>query len=161
MRTAGLLLAVLGSAAIFAALHHSGERSPRAAPPLPITVLSGPRATLSSLRGRPAIIDFFASWCDPCIQEAPAIERAARELAGRATVVAVDWSDSRASALAFLRRFRWSFPVLGDPSGKTGYAYGITSLPTTLVIDSRGRIVERWLGPRSPSSIVRAASSTT
>src|SRR5216684_2781652 len=106
-----------------------GNASPakaRAAPALPSRVLVGPRVDIASLRGRPAIIHFWASWCGPCVKEAPQLERLAGELHGRATLVGVDWSDNPGSAAGFVRRFHWTFPVLVDSSGEVGNAYGLT-----------------------------------
>jgi thiol-disulfide isomerase/thioredoxin len=128
----------------------------RPAPPLPSHALRGAPASLATLHGRPALIDFFASWCGPCTTEAPTMARAARALHGRAAVVAVDWSDSRSSAVAFVRRFGWSFPVMADPAGAAGYAYGIQGLPSAFVLDSSGHVVSRLLGPQTVSKLVAA-----
>jgi thiol-disulfide isomerase/thioredoxin len=65
----------------------------RAAPALPTSVLVPPRLTLAELRGKPAVIHFWASWCGPCHKEAPEIERFARSLHGRANLVGIDLSD--------------------------------------------------------------------
>jgi cytochrome c biogenesis protein CcmG/thiol:disulfide interchange protein DsbE len=137
------------------ALSHPVSRG-RRAPSLPTTALVGAPVTLSSVQGRPALVDFFASWCEPCVGEAPALERVSRALRGRATVVAVDWSDSRRYALQFVARFRWTFPVLSDPNGSSGNAYGIEGLPTAFVLDSRGRIVKRLLGPQTTPALLQA-----
>lgn len=73
---------------------NAGPAKARPAPALPTRVPVGPRVEVASLRGRPAIIHFWASWCGPCIKEAPQLARLASELHGRATLVGVDWSDS-------------------------------------------------------------------
>lgn len=147
-------LAILAAALIVA----SSGSSPRAhaAPALPRETLIGGGTDIASLRGHPAVVTFFASWCGPCSVEAPGLERVAKSLHGRARVVAVSWSDSRQGALRFVRRFHWSFSVLRDANGRSGYAYGIQGLPTSFVLDSRGRIVTRLIGPQTPSSLLRA-----
>jgi cytochrome c biogenesis protein CcmG, thiol:disulfide interchange protein DsbE len=159
MRAAALIL-VVAAAVIVLALALPGSKSVgREAPQLPAHALRGSAVTLSSLRGKPALVNFFASWCAPCIREAPDVQRAYTELAGRARMVAVDWNDGRSSALSFLERFGWTMPVLEDPSGLVGDSYGIDGLPTTFVLDSRGRIVKRLTGPQSPARLLAAVPS--
>ena len=158
------LLAVLAIAAVLAAielLSGGGGSAERPAPALPAAVLVPPKATLASLRGRPALVNFWASWCDPCRHEARQLERFARSRHGRARLVGVDWSDGIVGARAFVRRYGWTFPVLRDPSGTVGDRYGIAGLPTTFVLDSRGRIVETLRGPQTVSSLRRALSEAS
>jgi peroxiredoxin len=149
------LVAVGVVVALVLVSEHSAP-APRPAPPLPARALTGAPVTLGALHGRPALIGFFATWCGPCTAEAPTVARAARALHGRAAVVAVGWSDSRAYALSFIHRFGWSFPVMADPNGTLGYAYGIQGLPTAFVLDRSGHIVRGLLGPQTVSSLVHA-----
>jgi cytochrome c biogenesis protein CcmG, thiol:disulfide interchange protein DsbE len=135
----------------------------RPAPALPGDRLSGPPASLASLRGAPALVVFWASWCTPCEQEAPALERfwrGLRALAGaHGTLVGVNWSDpSPANARAFVRRFGWTFPNLRDPEELSGQKYGVGVLPTTFAIDARGRIRATLRGPQTEASLARALS---
>src|ERR1700730_9075587 len=78
----------------------------RAAPQLPTEVLVPPKATLAMLGGKPAAINFWASWCEPCRKETPELVRLSRSLHGQAWLVGVDYSDDRDSAQAFIREFR-------------------------------------------------------
>ena len=134
---------------------HSGHRRPQA-PALPSESLTGGRPSIASLHGTPAVINFWASWCPPCNREAPAIQRLATALHGRARLVGVDWNDTRAGALRFIRRHRWTFPNVRDASGTVGDAYGIQGLPTTVVLDADGRILQTLRGPQTPASIEAA-----
>jgi thiol-disulfide isomerase/thioredoxin len=159
MRAAALILA-LAAAVIVLALALPGAKSTgRQAPQLPRHALRGPAVTLASLKGKPALVNFFASWCAPCIREAHEVQRAYARLAGRANLVAVDWNDGRSSGLAFLKRFGWTMPVLEDSSGLVGDSYGLAGLPTTFVLDSRGRILRRLTGPQSAARLLAALHS--
>jgi cytochrome c biogenesis protein CcmG/thiol:disulfide interchange protein DsbE len=128
----------------------------RPAYPLPAKVLQGPRVTLADLKGKPALINFWASWCEPCGEEAPEVARLSRSLHGQATVVGIDYTDSEDRARSFLRQYGWTFPVLSDPDGVYGGHYAFSGLPTTIVLDSEGRIAATLHGPQSVSSFRRA-----
>jgi peroxiredoxin len=117
-----------------------GERAPAFA----LQRLSGSgEISLASLRGRAVVLNFFASWCGPCKQEAPALERFWRENRHRQVVVlGVDSNDSRGDALKFLHAHGVTYPVVSDPDGRVaGNSYDIANLPTTYVLNRRGRLV--------------------
>jgi cytochrome c biogenesis protein CcmG/thiol:disulfide interchange protein DsbE len=140
---------VVGVLAFFGLAGGGGPKG-RPAPPLPSQRLSGSTVTLVALHGRPALITFWASWCEPCEREAPALERFAQGLGSRATLVGVNWSDpSLSAARSFVRRYRWTFPDLRDPQGGAGLAYGVTGLPTTFVLDRAGRVQATLRGPQT------------
>jgi peroxiredoxin len=71
-------------------------------------------------------------------------------------VVGIDWSDARGEAVHFIARYRWTFPVLRDAEGTVGDAYGLTNLPTTVVVDPNGTIAAELRGPQSVASLTRA-----
>lgn len=131
------------------------------APPLPAAVLQMPKATLASLRGKPALVNFWASWCHPCRDEAPELERFSRSLHGAANLVGVDYTDEPGAARDFIHRYGWTFPVLADPDGIYGARYKFSGLPTTFVLDSRGRIVETLRGPQTTADLRRALDSVS
>jgi cytochrome c biogenesis protein CcmG/thiol:disulfide interchange protein DsbE len=145
-------------------LASSHTASGRAAPALPHESLAGGPVTLTSLlaaaRGRPAAVVFWASWCGPCAQEAPELERFARSPAGRGRIVGVDWSDPLLSeARSFIRRYGWTFPSLRDAEGAVGYSYHLRNVPTTFVIDAHSRIRATLIGPQSVHSLETALAS--
>jgi cytochrome c biogenesis protein CcmG, thiol:disulfide interchange protein DsbE len=154
----GLVLAAVGGI-VAAEIATSGGQPLRPAPALPTEVLSGHRVDLASLRGKPALVNFWASWCGPCKQEAPELRRFAEETGHRAALVGVDWNDRPDNARAFIAQSRWSYPVLRDPSGEVGNAYGLNGLPTTFVLDSSGHIVQKLQGPQTASSLSQAVAS--
>jgi cytochrome c biogenesis protein CcmG/thiol:disulfide interchange protein DsbE len=151
----GVVIAAMGAGAVVGFQPRAGT-TPHAAPALPASVLVGPRVTLQTLRGKPALVSFWASWCDPCRHEAPVLAHLAHTLAGRAHLVGVDWNDTGGSATAFLRRFHWTFPNLRDANGVVGNNYGITGLPTTFVLDSRGHVAAVLRGPQRASDLTNA-----
>jgi cytochrome c biogenesis protein CcmG/thiol:disulfide interchange protein DsbE len=162
MRFPGRALVVLALLAVVVAVEvvSGGKgRSARPAPALPAQVLQAPRVTLATLRGKPALINFWASWCGPCKREAPALVIAAKRLSGRAALVGVDWGDNARGAGAFIRRHGWTCPILRDATSEVRSRYGIGGLPTTFVIDSSGRIVQRLIGPQSTEALVGAVSA--
>jgi cytochrome c biogenesis protein CcmG/thiol:disulfide interchange protein DsbE len=167
-RTTGRrLLAWAVAAAVVAVLlaiglSGKGAAGGRLAPALPKQLLAGPPVTLATLRaaanGRPALVVFWASWCEPCRHEAPAVERFARSPAGRGRVVGVDWSDEANSARRFIHQYGWSFSNVRDGEGTVGYAYGLTGLPTTFVLGADGRIEQTLRGPQTEQTLSRALS---
>ncbi len=156
LRLAIGVVAALAAGALVLVLSGTPTAHPSPAPPLPTRVLVGSQTTLASLRGRPAIIVMWASWCGPCIKEAPQFARLAKALHGRAGLVGLDWSDSHADAVAFVRRHHWTFTNLEDDSGDTGRRYGLVGLPTTVILDARGRIVKRLTGPQTSAGLLAA-----
>lgn len=150
-----LAVGVVGLIAFEVATAGKGGDTGKEAPPLPAAVLQGPKVSLADLRGHPALIDFWASWCEPCREEAPEVARLGRR-PGSAKVVGVDYTDREDSARSFLERYGWTFPVLSDPDGIYGAHFGFSALPTAVVLDPRGRVSAILRGPQSVSDF-RAA----
>jgi cytochrome c biogenesis protein CcmG, thiol:disulfide interchange protein DsbE len=102
---------------------------------------------LESLRGRAVVVNFWASWCGPCKEEAPHLEEVWREHRDRGLVVlGLDSKDFRKDANRFVRRFDWTFPVVFDGPGDVSERYGVTGYPETFVIDREGRVVDAIVG---------------
>jgi cytochrome c biogenesis protein CcmG/thiol:disulfide interchange protein DsbE len=98
--------------------------------------------TLADYRGHYLVVNFFASWCGPCRDEAPLLDEIERRIArGGGTVVGIAWDDTVSDARRFVRETHVSYPVVRDVDGSFGRAYGITGMPETFVVDPRGRIV--------------------
>jgi cytochrome c biogenesis protein CcmG, thiol:disulfide interchange protein DsbE len=132
----------------------SGGKGERRTPPaLPTAVMSGAPVDLAALRGRPAVVNFWASWCGPCKREAPELQRLSATLAGRARLVGVDRNDGLGGARAFVRRYDWRFSILRDPDGAVGNRWGLTGLPTTFVLDRDGRIAATLRGPQTAAKV--------
>jgi peroxiredoxin len=122
------------------------------APEFALANLAGEQVSLSGLRGRVVFVNFWATWCDPCRDEAPSLERLYAsfqdegfELLG----VSVDAGGDRDAILDFQEEFALLFPILVDPSKEAYRAYGATGVPESFLIDASGRLVERFIGPRN------------
>lgn len=153
------VLAVCGLIVIEVVSAGSSGETAKPAPPLPADVLQPPPTSLADLRGEPALVNFWASWCDPCREEAPDLARFDRSLDGQARLVGVDYTDQDGPARSFIRRYGWTFPVLSDPNGVYGARYGFSGLPTTVVLDPAGRIVETLRGPQTVTDLRRAVAA--
>ncbi len=120
------------------------------APDFSAATFQGSRLSLSSLRGRRVLINFFASWCAVCEVELPGIERAYQEhQAGGFTVVGVNTLET-GDGQAFYRRMHLTFPAVYDPGspGRIGSAYGVTQgLPASVFVDREGRVQLIQYGP--------------
>ncbi len=105
------------------------------------------RLQLASLRGKAVVVNFWASWCDPCKEEAPYLERLSKEHRERGlVVVGLDAKDFRADARTFAKRYGLTFPLVYDGPGSLTDPYGVTGFPETFVIDREGRVVEAFAG---------------
>jgi len=124
----------------------------------------GKSQRLSDLQGKTVVLDFFASWCGPCRQQAPIIERLARRLSGpKLAVYGVNTSDEFSDAKSFLDAHRPSYPVLFDGDAEAANAFGVSGLPTLLVIDKVGivRAVEMGVvGESELEGLIHDAETT-
>jgi peroxiredoxin len=116
------------------------------APALEVTAFDGRTVTVDGLRGRPAVVSFFESWCSVCQVEQPDLSRVAAEFAGRVGFVGVSYHDTVAAGRAYQRRFRVPYPLANDPSGRTWAAWGVPYQPVVVLVDKQGRIAERFDG---------------
>ena len=99
------------------------------------------------------LVLFWASWCGPCVREAPAIERFSQSSKGSGRIVGVNWSDELSNAQSFVKRYGWSFPNQRDGDGTVGNNYHLTGLPTTFVVDSTGHITATLRGPQTEAAL--------
>ena len=112
----------------------------------------GAPMSLDSLRGRPLVVNFWATWCVPCFQEHAALSAAARS-SRDVQFLGIVYEDEEANTAAFLRERPSTYPSLMDPEGKTAIAFGIFGVPETFFIDGGGRIVEKFVGPLDAATI--------
>jgi cytochrome c biogenesis protein CcmG/thiol:disulfide interchange protein DsbE len=158
----GLLAVAAVAGLVIAELATSGSGDGKsAAPQLPTQVLHGPSVDLASLHGTPALVNFWASWCTPCKEEAPTLDRLSKSLGGRARVVGVDLNDTTSNATAFIHDHDLSYPILRDGSGSVASHYRVSGLPTTFVLNNQAQIVQTLRGPQTASSLRQALRSVS
>ena len=118
------------------------------APDFTLTTFDGDVVRLDDFRGRPVVINFWASWCPPCRTEAPALDRVARaeRAAGRAVFLGIDVRDQEESARRFLADFSVTYPT-GPDSGNVEASYQGIGIPFTVFVAADGTIARTWIGP--------------
>lgn len=156
-----LLGGLLTTGALMAVLASGFGRDPRAiegdlqnAVNFSLPTLEGEQVTLSSLQGQPVVLNFWATWCQPCKIEHPHVLRAAATYAPLGvTFLGVLHDDEPANAVRMLQQEGKAFPTVYDVSQRVSVDYGITGVPETFVLDAEGRIVQKFVGPVGPGEI--------
>jgi cytochrome c biogenesis protein CcmG/thiol:disulfide interchange protein DsbE len=122
-----------------------GEPAPEIElPPL----AGGPERSLDDWRGQVVVLNYWASWCEPCREESPLLERWHQRISKRnATVLGIDVLDVTSDAEDFIDEFGLTYPQLRDKDGSTQEDFGIVAYPETFVIDRQGRIAASRRGP--------------
>jgi len=125
-----------------------GPRLGSEAPPLALPALAGAPVSLTGLRGQVVVVNFWATWCAPCVAELPSLDRLQRALGGEGLRVLAVSVDADGAALArFVREANLELPVLRDRDGHAAAAWGVDSFPATFVVDVEGVVRESYLGP--------------
>lgn len=118
----------------------------RQAPDFLLPDLAGKAVSLSSYKGKPVLINFWATWCDSCKEEMPALEKLANGSGGKFAVIGASLDEDPAVIPPFVKAYGLTFPILlADRKVIAGYA--VRGLPTAYLIDAEGRIARRWVGP--------------
>ncbi len=134
-----------------------GQRSPepgrasRAEPidarPIDLPALAGDgRVSLQALRGRPVVVNLFASWCTPCRKELPAFAKVSGELEDKVAFLAINHQDNRQAGQDMLAEFGIRYPAAYDPDGKVASDYGLLGMPSTLFVSADGRLLDTHTG---------------
>ena len=127
------------------------QRSPlvgRPAPPFNLMpVGGGPAVSLEGLRGRPVVVNFWATWCGPCLQEHEVLQQAARAHSPQVQFLGVVYDDEEERVRAFLSQVGAAYPSLLDVNGRTAIAYGVYGVPETYFIDAQGKVVHKYTRP--------------
>jgi len=127
-----------------------------AAIPFELKTLEGKSAGLETFRGKPLVINFFASWCDPCREEMPLINELSAKAGGRYQVLGIAVEDTRAAVIEYAKEARLVFPIALDLNSTVKRAYRIFGPPATFFIDGQGIIRDVVLGPITSTRVKEA-----
>ncbi|MDZ7593898.1 MAG: TlpA disulfide reductase family protein [Thiobacillus sp.] len=123
-------------------------RAATPAPELKAQDLTGATRTLADYRGKVVLLNFWASWCPPCLREMPSMERLRLQMKGRPlAIVALDSAETPEEVNAFLSKMKLGFPILLDPDGSNTRRWKVFALPTTFLLDAQGRVRYVLTGP--------------
>jgi peroxiredoxin len=162
LRTAGIVAVVVAVA--FAYVHLAGNKgyplqAGSEAPGFRLPSLAGGEVDLASQRGKVVVLNFWATWCPPCVAEMPSLERVHRALGPEGlSVVTVSADEDEGELKQFVSQHALTVPVLRDPGGRVaGGAYRTTGYPETFVLDRAGRLLQHVVGPAEWDSPERLA----
>jgi cytochrome c biogenesis protein CcmG/thiol:disulfide interchange protein DsbE len=155
-----ITIGVVGSASGQAA----APVAPVAAPAFSLPLLgdeSGRQVALSKYRGQPLVVNFFASWCEPCKTETPLLATFYRTDKRKVALVGLDENDTLDNATSFTRADGVSYPVGWDPHFAVASAFGVNALPQTFFLNARHQIVDRIFGPVTLASLHKGIALAT
>jgi cytochrome c biogenesis protein CcmG/thiol:disulfide interchange protein DsbE len=133
----------------------------RIAPDFALKVVgTGETLDLQKFRGKPLVINFWATWFGPCWQEHPVLVAGAKALQPNIQFLGVVFQDDETKILDFLRDRGTAYPTLVDDRGKTAIAYGVGGVPETFFLDANGKIVAKYDGPLSPDILESYVAKT-
>lgn len=122
----------------------------RPAPDFSLPVLSAHSSStirLTSLKGKPIMLNFWASWCDPCKREAPLLQATWRRVQSQGIIfLGIDFQDAQSDGLNFLRTYGITYPSVVDGTGATAINYGVSGVPETFFLNRQGIIVSKVVG---------------
>lgn len=149
-----LVLGLLGSA-----LLADPAQPPQVGGPVPdfaLVALDGTPMSLSAHQGQVVVLNYFASWCPPCRQEAADLEQTWRNYQDQdVQFLGIAYQDAAAKAQAFLDEFDVTYPCAAESSNRTARLHGVTGVPETFIVDRQGNLVRHFLGPITREELSR------
>ena len=134
-------------------------KGPPAAPSIDLYTPRGDPFTLTSLRGKVVLVNFWATWCEPCVTEMPSLQRVRDQLAPGFEVLGVNYQEGPARIKAFIDKSGITFPVVRDTDGAVAKAWGARIFPASYLVDRAGHVKHvliggaDWTGPQLVSTI--------
>jgi len=123
------------------------------APDFTLKDLNGSKVRLRDYRGKIVFLNFWATWCPPCREEMPSMDKVYNEFRNKDFVMlAINLQENAGRVKAFKERFRLNFPILLDSDGEVGLDYAVRSIPTSYLVDREGYLIGRALGARNWAS---------
>jgi cytochrome c biogenesis protein CcmG, thiol:disulfide interchange protein DsbE len=129
------------------------ESKPHPAGPIALSLFSGGAWSLGAQRGKPVLVNFWASWCPPCRQEVPVLQQAWQRYHDRVAFLGVDVWDTDNDAKQFLQSYNATYPNAPDPAGHVAIDYGLTGVPESFFIDRSGKVVQHFVGPLDQNTL--------
>ena len=126
------------------------------APDFTLRTPTGERFNLYEQRGKPVFLNFWATWCGPCIAEMPDMEKLHKTMGDSIQIVGVDLQESRSAVLRFLIRYGYTYTFVIDPTGEVGGQYEASAIPISYFLDAKGVIVRRFVGARDYETFLEA-----
>lgn len=133
----------------------SASDAPFIAPDVALRTLDNQMVRLSDLRGRWVLLNFWATWCAPCVEELPALEALAARYANTFTILTINMREDPAAVQAFMTEHNLHLPVLLDPDDQTLLAYQVQGLPLSILVSPSGELVQRMAGPVDTGEVER------
>jgi cytochrome oxidase Cu insertion factor (SCO1/SenC/PrrC family) len=130
------------------------------APNFTLSTLTSSQVSLRRLRGKPVLVNFWATWCVPCRSEMPMLERTYRKYGGRISVLGVDEQEEAGAVEGFIRSYHVTYPIALDQSANVSYLYQLNGTPTSFLIDRRGVVRAITVGPLSGPRLQKEVRAT-
>jgi peroxiredoxin len=146
-------------AALVPATAMAFPRAGQPAAPFTLQSASGKTVSMSQFKGKAVYLNFFATWCPPCNDEAPAIGKLAKKYAGKVTILGVNELENPSKAKSFMEKYHLPYTALVDSDGSLGHAYGMIGLPVHVFIDKQGNVKQFVDGEMSAEEIDAALKS--
>ena len=166
-----VLIGVAAAALVWLAVHpraHGPVKTGESAPGFTVTRLPSGNLSLAEFKGQVVVLNFWATWCPPCVEETPSLEKFATEMKSQGvTVLGVSVDENEQQLKQFVEHYHLTYPVGRDPSAALANSYGTYKLPETYIIGRDGHVADKiigatdWTDPRMITFVKSLANANT